>query len=185
MVFKLYDGYKLNKKVYNTYYELPKIRYGIFERNGEYVARVSSIQRDLDDENGKEIPIKYIKKKYRPQILYLKKKYDSLKTCYYYNEDKQELDDEGVIIDENYEYMGQKYIKCTTIHLTAFTAGTYNFNSNIPLWVILLILSILLFVLISIIIIVRIVKKRKAKSRMSQFSDINSEFIQKDSPINQ
>ena len=139
----------------------------------------------LYDENGKEIPIKYIKKKYRPQILYLKKKYDSLKTCYYYNEDKQELDDEGVIIDENYEYMGQKYIKCTTIHLTAFTAGTYNFNSNIPLWAILLILSILLIVLISIIIIVRIVKKRKAKSRMSQFSDINSEFIQKDSPINQ
>ncbi len=51
MIFKLYDRYKLDRSVNPNYYELPKIRYGIFERNGEYVARISSIQRDLDDIN--------------------------------------------------------------------------------------------------------------------------------------
>ena len=75
--------------------------------------------------------INEIEEKYKPEILYLKSAYPSLKRCFYYNEDKKDLDTDGVIIDENYKYNGQIYIKCTSSHLTSFTAGTYNFNSNL------------------------------------------------------
>ena len=133
----------------------------------------------LFDEYGKEIPIKSINKEYRPQILYLKSKYKSLKKCFYYNEIKQELETDGVIIDENYKYNEEIYIKCSSNHLTAFTAGTYNFNSNIPWWVVLLIVTIILIVLISLISIFLIVKKKR-KSSFS-YRNINSEFNKKES----
>ena len=135
----------------------------------------------LYDEKGEEIPIKSIKKEYRPEILYLKSKYKSLKKCFYYNENKNELETDGVAIDENHEYNGEKYIKCVSSHLTAFTAGTYKFNSNIPLWLALLIVGIIFGVLIGLITILIIVKK-KNKSRLS-YSKINSEFNQKDALI--
>ena len=133
----------------------------------------------LFNENGQEIPIKSINEKYRPQILYLKSKYQSLKKCFYFNEDKQELETDGVIIDENYEYNGEKYIKCASTHLTAFTAGTYNFNAKIPWWAVLLIVTIIFIVLIVLIIIFIIVKK-KSKSRFS-YKNINSQFNKKES----
>ena len=133
----------------------------------------------LFNENGEEIPIKSINEKYRPQILYLKSKYQSLKKCFYYKEDKQELETDGVIIDENYEFNGEKYIKCASTHLTAFTAGTYNFNANIPWWAALLIVTIIFIVLIVLITIFIIVKK-KSKSRFS-YRNINSQFSKKES----
>ena len=133
----------------------------------------------LFNEYGEEIPIKSIKEEYRPQILYLKSKYQSLKKCFYYNEIKQELETDGVIIDENYEYNGEKYIKCASNHLTAFTAGTYDFNAKIPWWVVLLIVSIILIALIVFISIFIIVKK-KSKSRFS-YRNINSQFSKKES----
>ena len=133
----------------------------------------------LFNEDGEEIPIKSINEKYRPQILYLKSKYQSLKKCFYYNEDKQELETDGVIIDENFEYNGEKYIKCASTHLTSFTAGTYNFNAQIPWWAFLLIVTIILIVLIGLITIFIIVKKR-SKSRFS-YRNINSQFNKKES----
>ena len=135
----------------------------------------------LYDEKGEEIPIKSINKEYRPEILYLKSKYKSLKKCFYYNENKNELETDGVAIDENHEYNGEKYIKCVSSHLTAFTAGTYKFNSNIPLWLALLIVGIIFGVLIGLITILIIVKK-KNKNRLS-YSKINSEFNKKDALI--
>lgn len=117
----------------------------------------------LYDENGKEIPIKNINKKYRPEILYLKEGYDSLKKCFYYNEKKKELESEGVVIDEAYQYKGRKYIKCTSSHLTAFTAGTYNFNSNTPWWIVLLIVAAI-FLFFILFIFIFIIVKRRTKS---------------------
>ena len=130
----------------------------------------------LYNEKGEEIPIKSIDKKYRPKILYLKSKYESLKKCYYYNEVKKELETDGVEIDENYEFNGKKYIRCSSSHLTAFTAGTYNFNANIPWWAVLIIVASILFALLAMILIFILVK-RKTKSRAS-YSNINSEFNQ-------
>ena len=106
IIIKIYSNYMLNN------YNAKHLQILIFDspivsikpsQNSEKISDTVNtfINIILYDENGKEIPIKNINEKYRPQILYLKKKYDSLKTCYYYNEDKQELDDEGVIIDGN------------------------------------------------------------------------------------
>ena len=126
----------------------------------------------LYNDKNEEIPINAIDEKYKPEILYLKDKYQSLKKCFYYNDEKKELDSEGVIIDENYEYNSKNYIKCASSHLTAFTAGTYNFNSNITWWVVLLIIIGILFVLVIFVVIIIIIKKRN-KSRISA-SDIDS-----------
>ena len=135
----------------------------------------------LYNEKGEEIPIKTINKEYRPEILYLKKKYESLKKCFYYNEEKKELETEGVVIDKDFEYNGQTYIKCSSNHLTAFTAGTYNFNANIPWWAVLLIIIIILIIFIGVVTIFIIIKK-KSKSRAS-YDEISSTFKQKDSLI--
>ena len=130
----------------------------------------------LYDENEKEIPIKNIKKEYRPEILYLQKGYNSLKKCFYYNEKNKELETEGVEIDEAYEYKGQKYIKCTSNHLTAFTAGTYNFNSNASGLSVLLIAFGILLAFIGFLIVFFIIKKR-TKSTF-RFNPANSKLKQ-------
>ena len=57
--------------------------------------------------------------------------------------------------------------------MTAFTAGTYNFNANIPGWAVFLIVSCILIALISVIIIFVIVKKRKSRIN---YKNINSEL---------
>ena len=133
----------------------------------------------LYNQKGEEIPIKSIDEKYMPEILYLKSKYDSLKKCFYYDEEKQELESDGVVINEAYIYKGQEYIKCASSHLTAFTAGTYNFNSNLPWWAVLLIIASILLALLCTVLIFIIVKKKKQKSRLS-FSEIGKNFSQKD-----
>ena len=90
------------------------------------------------------------------------------------------METDGISIDDNFEYNGEKYIKCVSSHLTAFTAGTYNFNANIPWWAVLLIIVAILIALISVVIIFIIVKKR-AKSRLNYFKNINTEFKSNDS----
>ena len=128
----------------------------------------------LYNEKGEEIPINSIDEKYRPEILYLKSKYENLKKCYYYNEEKKELVSDGIIVDENFEYNGKKYFKCVSEHLTAFTAGTYNFNSEIPWYAVAIIISIILLILM-LAIFIFIIAKRRAKKRISE-SEIISSF---------
>ena len=106
-------------------------------------------------------------------------KYESTKKCFYYNEEKKELENDGVVIDENYVYNEKSYFKCTSSHLTAFTAGTYNFNSSLPWWGVLLIVSSILLVLVCFVIIFIIVKKKKDKSRLSK-TQIDSTFKKKE-----
>ena len=77
----------------------------------------------LYDKDGNEISIKDIKEAFRPQILYLKEKYSHLKYCYYYDELKNELVTNGLTA-ETVTYNGKVYFKCSTTHLTSFTAGT-------------------------------------------------------------
>ena len=124
----------------------------------------------LYDEKNNEIPIKKINEKYKPKILYLKEKYKSLEKCFYYDEEEKDLKTEGVEIDVNYKYNGVMYIKCDSSHLTAFTAGTYNFNSNLQIWAVCLIVLIILIVLISFVVTIKIIKKR----RRAKFYEIDS-----------
>ena len=178
IIIRLYSNYMIKKYNAKTLqilvFDSPLISIKSFEKEAKTSDSVNTfISIILYNERGEEIPIKSIKKEFRPQILYLKDKYKSLKKCFYYNEDKNELETDGISFDDNFEYNGKKYIKCVSKHLTAFTAGTYNFNANIQGWAVFLIVACILIALISVIIIFVIVKKRK--SRIS-YKNINSEL---------
>ena len=77
----------------------------------------------LYDSKGNEISIKDIKEAFRPQILYLREKYSHLSYCYFYDEKSNELVTNGLTA-ETVTFMGKTYFKCSTSHLTSFTAGT-------------------------------------------------------------
>lgn len=119
----------------------------------------------LYDSDGKEISVENIIEKYRPEILYLKEKYNHLKACYYYNEDKNDLVTDGISSVEKVDYLGKEYFKCITSHLSSFTAGTYGSNTNKKKskagMVVLIIFSILLLIAIGVIVFF-VIRKRKS-----------------------
>ena len=79
----------------------------------------------LYDKEGNEIYIKDIKlDKLRPIIYFKKKLFKAMKTCLYYNEEKDSMDNEG-IETQFFEFGGEEYIKCIPKHLSAFTIGNY------------------------------------------------------------
>ena len=80
----------------------------------------------LYDKEGNEIYVKDIKlDKLRPIILFKKKLFKAMKTCLYYNEEKDSMDNEG-IETQFFEFDGEEYIKCIPKHLSAFTIGVYS-----------------------------------------------------------
>ena len=127
----------------------------------------------LYDSNGKEISIKDIKEKFQPQILYLKEKYNHLKYCYYYDENKNDLVSKGISASENVTYDGKEYFKCATSHLSTFTAGTYKVEESNQeegsakggktLMIILIIVGIIVLLAIALLVYI-IIKKKKASS---------------------
>ena len=78
----------------------------------------------LYDKEGNEIFVKDIDlEKYRPIIYFKKRLFSAMKTCLFYNEEKDEMDDEG--ITTSYEFLdGEEYIKCIPAHLTSFAIGS-------------------------------------------------------------
>lgn len=84
----------------------------------------------LYDKDGKEISLQSIDEKLRPQILYLKNKYQDLKQCFYYDDKKQNLITDGVNAVEKFVFQGQEYFKCVSSHLSEFTAGTAKKEGN-------------------------------------------------------
>lgn len=187
IIIKLYSNYMLRNNNAKTLqilvFDSPLVS---VKTSGEKKKTSDSINSFISiilfNEKGEEIPIKSIKKEYRPEILYLKNKYDSLKKCFYFNEEKNDLETVGIVFDEDFKYNGKSYIKCSTSHLTTFTAGTYNFNSNIPWWVVLLIIIIILLILLGMVTIFVIIKK-KSKSRAS-YDEISSTFKQNEGLLN-
>ena len=128
----------------------------------------------LYDKDGKEISLQNIDEKLRPQILYLKDKYQDLKQCFYYDDKKQNLITDGINAVEKFVFQGQEYFKCVSSHLSEFTAGTAkkegnkdNSNddeggSNTGLVVTLVIVSIVVIALITVGVIW--FKKKNASS---------------------
>jgi hypothetical protein len=127
----------------------------------------------LYDNKGNEIKVDKIPEDIRPKILYDKEFYKNMNNCFFYNEDIEDLSEKGVVNNNNYKYDGNEYLKCTTEHLTCFTACSY-FNRNpaisntlnksnkekgIISFIILR--SILVVIVILVIIIVVVKKKRK------------------------
>ena len=186
MILRIYSNYMLRKNNAQTLqilvFDSPIVSIKASKDTEKYSDSVNTfISIILYDKYGKEIPIKNIDEKYRPEILYLQNDYNSLKSCFYYNEANKELEGDGVSIDENYNYNGKAYIKCVSSHLTAFTAGTYKFNSNIPGYVVLLIVSGILLGILTMVLIIVIAKKKNKKKRIRiSYDKINSEFHDKD-----
>ena len=123
----------------------------------------------LYDKEGNEIKIDKIPKDIRPKILYDKEYYKYMNTCYFYNEEIEDLSENGVLINDNYTFEGREYLQCTAEHLTCFTAGKYYDNPNIskkelPI-IMFIILGGILAVILIIVLIICIVKKVKKKRR--------------------
>ena len=104
------------------------------------------------DKNGNEIDITDLSEEERPIILYNKTLYKNLRHCFYYDEKKEELDTNGIVSTDNYVYRNEKYFRCSSKHLTSFTAGDYSSSSNPSNWwkVFLIILACLIVLAIAV-----------------------------------
>ena len=158
------------------------------ERNESNSTIRDFISITVFDKKGKEINITDLPKGERPVILYNKKHHKNLKHCFYYNETTEDLDTEGVESSDNFSHKGGKFFKCSSKHLTAFTAGDYttsnsNSNSNSDSstqddtgssnwWIILIIVlaSIILIALVVFLIIHFRKDKVNSKTIESNFS---------------
>ena len=75
----------------------------------------------LYDKEGNEINIPDLKLD-KIEILFKKKLFKAMKTCLYYNEEKNKMDNDG-IDTQTEEFDGEEYIKCIPQHLSSFTIG--------------------------------------------------------------
>ena len=124
----------------------------------------------LYDNKGNEINIDDLPENVRPKILYNKSYHKFLKHCFYYNEKKEDLDENGMDSEDNYVYKGDKYFKCTTKHLTSFTAGNYYKKSSSSgvstLAIVLIIIGCVL--VLAIIILIILLKRRKNSGNIEE-----------------
>ena len=74
------------------------------------------------DDTGKEVSINDLPEDARPEIYYSQSQNKSMKMCYFYNELNGDLDTKGMA-GENITIKGKEYLKCSSEHLTSFTAS--------------------------------------------------------------
>ena len=94
IVIKIYANYLLRdnnaKYLQILSFDSPLVSVITNGNENEYSDAVKNfISIVLYNDKNEEIPINTINEKYKPEILYLKDKYDSLKKCFYYNEEKK------------------------------------------------------------------------------------------------
>ena len=128
------------------------------------------------DKNGNEIDITDLSEEERPIILYNKTLYKKLRHCFYYDEKKEELDTNGIISSNNYVYKNENYFRCSSKHLTSFTAGDYSSSSNSSSWwkVLLIILACLIVLAIAVFAFIHFRKNR-----------VDNQSIEKNFPNNE
>ena len=121
----------------------------------------------LDEKTKKKV--ENLKEEIRPRILYLKEKYNDLKACYYYDQEKQKLSIQGVT-PETIIYAGKEYFSCVASHLTPFTAGTEeikdegeNSEGGMSFGTILLIVLGIILLLVLLAVVVIMVRKKVGK----------------------
>ena len=181
-------------KQYNAYamqvisYDSPLVPIKIDEKMNNNTFN-TFISITLYDNKGNEINTDNISEDIRPKILYNKLYHKHLNYCYFYNEEKEDLEDTGVSREENYIYNGNKYLKCSAQHLTCFTAGNYftqssstdsgsgtsNDNDNNKGLIALIILGSIFTLIIVIVLIIIIVKKVRKKNN---FENIKKDISQ-------
>lgn len=127
------------------------------------------------DKNGKEIDITDLSEEERPIILYNKTLYKKLRHCFYYDEKKEELDTNGIVSKDNYVYRNEKYFRCSSKHLTSFTAGDYISSNSSNWWkVFLIILACLIILAIAAFVFIHFRKNK-----------VDNKSIEKDFPNNE
>ena len=77
----------------------------------------------LFDQDKKEINITNLPDDSRPIIFYNLTQHKNLNNCYFYNDESEDLDTSGIESENNYDFEGEKFLKCSSKHLTSFTAG--------------------------------------------------------------
>ena len=95
-----------------------------------------------------------------------------LKHCFFYNEKTQDLDETGIIADDNIQFDGKKHFRCTTKHLTSFTAGNYYDPNNKGLsgWTIFLIVLGVVLLIAILVLIVIVIKKKSAHNDIEELT---------------
>lgn len=86
------------------------------------------ISLSIFDEDGNELNITDLQEDARPIIFYNQKQNRNMKQCFFFNESNEDLDRNG-ITSENVTINGEKYLKCSSEHLTSFTAS-YDTSSS-------------------------------------------------------
>ena len=167
-IMKYYNAYAM--QVIN--YESPLI--SIKASNNIYNTFISIT---LYDNKGNEIKINKIPEDIRPNILYDKTVHKYMNSCYFYDEEIEDLAEKGVSINNNYIYNDTEYLKCTAEHLTCFTAGNYyvrinnktnsNNKSNEKTGIVKFIILGSIFVVIFILVIIIIIVKNKRRRNNS------------------
>jgi hypothetical protein len=175
-------------KYYNAYamqilnYESPLISIkGTNKTNNAYNTFISIT---LYDDKGNEIKIDNIPEDIRPTILYDKRIHYYMNKCYFYNEEIEDLAEDGVSINTSYIYNGKPYLKCTAEHLTCFTAGNYYFHTSSNVgktyenvdqrraMALILLAGILFAISIIVLLIIVVKKKRKNDDAKTQLAEI-------------
>ena len=128
---KLIKGRKGKHTLQFITYESPLVPIIRNESNNENVTIRDFISITIYDKEGKIVNISNLPEDSKPMILYNKTHHKNLKHCFFYNENTDDLETDGVKTTDNYMYKGENYLKCSPEHLTSFTAGDY-ISSYLP-----------------------------------------------------
>ncbi|MCQ2821031.1 MAG: hypothetical protein MJ252_27550 [archaeon] len=116
----------------------------------------SFVSMKLYKKNGELVNVKNVKKEIMPEILFPKTSIIPLQNCYYYNEEKESLESDGLSY-ETRTIDGVDYAVCKMTHFTDFTAG----KGSKVLMVILILLGIALVAGLVALIYFKLLKKNK------------------------
>ena len=101
----------------------------------------------------------------KPIILYNTEYYPNLKHCFYFNEDSNDLDTQGIETEFNFNFNGINYLKCSSEHLTSFTAGDYKSYISIKKIKIIIYITLIVIIIFAIITIYITVKRNPLNNK--------------------
>ena len=123
----------------------------------------------LYDKNGSEIVVSDINiEDFRPEILFEKKLYNTMKTCLFYDEKNNKLESDGVKTEINYILKGKSYIRCIPKKLAIFTIG----KSEIKFYDLKIIYIFILCLVIIFAFIIGFIILRKKTNKKTNNLDI-------------
>ena len=131
----------------------------------------------LYDNKGNEVNVDDLPENVRPKILYNRSYHKYLKHCFFYNEKTQDLDETGITADDNIQFDGKKHFRCTTKHLTSFTAGNYyDPNKGLSGLAIFFIVLGVVLLIAALLLVVIMVKKKRAHNDIEDLDKDNGKM---------